>query len=47
MNSRDVIVVKKILQYADEIRLTIMRFNLDRDAFYCPKCNFNVYSSDW
>lgn len=33
MNTRDEIVLKKIIQYADEISETISRFNLTQDSF--------------
>lgn len=33
MNTRDEIVLKKIIQYADEISETISRFNLSHDSF--------------
>ena len=33
MNTRDEIVLKKIIQYADEISETISRFNLTLDSF--------------
>ena len=33
MNTRDEIVLKKIIQYADEIGETISRFNLTQDSF--------------
>ena len=33
MNNKDEIVVKKILQYADEISETISRFNLSKESF--------------
>ena len=33
MNARDEIVLKKILQYADEIGATISRFNLTPESF--------------
>ncbi len=33
MNNKDEIVVKKILQYADEINETISRFNLTKESF--------------
>ncbi|MGN1098582.1 MAG: DUF86 domain-containing protein [Clostridia bacterium] len=33
MNSRDEIILRKIIQYADEIQMTIDRFSLTRDKF--------------
>ena len=33
MNTRDEIVLKKIIQYADEISETISRFNLTQNSF--------------
>lgn len=33
MNNRDIIILKKIIRYADEIQATIERFSLTRDAF--------------
>ena len=33
MNIRDEIVIKKIIQYADEIEETISRFNLTHESF--------------
>lgn len=33
MNSRDIIVLKKIIQYADEISATISRFSLTQQSF--------------
>ena len=33
MNTRDEIVIKKIIQYADEIDETISRFNLTHESF--------------
>lgn len=33
MNSRDDMILKKIIQYADEIQATIDRFSLTRDKF--------------
>ena len=33
MNNRDEIVLKKIIQYADEIGITIERLNLTQDIF--------------
>ena len=33
MNNRDKIVLKKIIQYADEIGITIERLNLTQDIF--------------
>ena len=33
MNTRDRIVLKKIIQYADEINETICRFNLTQESF--------------
>lgn len=33
MNDRDILITKKILQYADEIELTILRFELTREKF--------------
>ena len=51
MNNRDEIVLKKIIQYADEIGITIERLNLTQDIFandfIAKKCHFYVCSSDW
>lgn len=33
MNTRDEIVLKKIIQYSDEISATISRFNLTPESF--------------
>lgn len=33
MNNRDNIIIKKIIQYADEVQTTIDRFSLTRDKF--------------
>lgn len=33
MNSRDTIVLKKMIQYADEIQATIDRYDLDAEKF--------------
>lgn len=33
MNSRDALILKKIIEYSNEIQATIERFSLDRDKF--------------
>jgi len=33
MNSRDIVILKKVVQYADEIKGTVTRFDLDIDKF--------------
>ncbi|MBQ3463024.1 MAG: hypothetical protein IJH36_07925, partial [Clostridia bacterium] len=33
MNSRDALILQKIIEYSDEIQATIDRFSLDRDKF--------------